>query len=414
MTDKKEQKSQQKKEDLKNVFEIRTMEKDNELMTHSTLEEKGNAKKSHPDLAKKMKEKNNPFTASVQKDQPAANPFLDQEVQADEKMRSSFAPQKRMEPTEKINMSPADIAPKQDSPQSPKKQKNITRVMLIVFVSIFIFAGIGFLIYLFVYQKTNTPTQQQEIEVIVPDEGGDVAIPEISEEPTQQTYVTDWPNYFQLDIESETAETDVIEAMDTIATNMKREEIVGPISFVITDLNNNPVSFPIFALATGIDMPNDILSNLEESFELYAYMDRVYGVRFGFVIDVKNIALLQEVLKEQENQLPKAFEMLLGDVNTDLQTVAFNDSTYSTYPIRYVNLNEQQSYSIDYTVHNLRLFIGTTKDTLRAIIESVRNGVYESEATLPITTESDDDTTVITDDNTSHTNSILIDDEDEI
>jgi hypothetical protein len=79
-----------------------------------------------------------------------------------------------------------------------------------------------------------------------------------------------------------------------------------------------------------------------------------------------------------------------------------------------VNLNEQQSYSIDYTVHNLRLFIGTTKDTLRAIIESVRNGAYEPEATLPITTESDDDTAVITDDNTSHTNSILIDDEDEI
>jgi hypothetical protein len=363
-----------------NHFEVHTMEKDNA----------GSPKKVHKgSQKKKQKEQKKPkapkmSTSPFAKDNeeknmtpPTENPFFAQKVEKNKKeaepKKGSFAPQTKEEITEKINYTPADIAPQEPVLQSPKKSMNIVRVMMIILIVIFILGAIGVAVYVFVFDKAQAPQEIVNVDVALPPSQEEIVE---EPEPAKQIYSTDLPNYFSFDVESETSENDILTELETIKKNMRDNDIDGPISFVVTDTNNNPVSFHVFALSIGMQMPQDVLPNLEENFELYAYNDPASDVRFGFAIDAKNVNLLQEALSAHETELPGAFKVILDGAPTGPVGIVFRDSTYNTSPIRYTNLDDTESYSIDYTVNNLRLLIGTSKNTLRAIIEDTRGGTY--------------------------------------
>lgn len=356
------------------VFEVHTMAKDNEFLSQNI----SNAPKKPLPQAPRSEKKLIPFQKKEAASTP--NPFLAKEQAEDARAKKgSFAPQKRTESVEKINYSTEDIAPQKTTPKPPKNPKNIVPVMMIIFIVIFILGAIGFAIYLFVFSK-NTEVAEEPVTNLIEDE-----IVVEKQDVRTQIYSTELPNYFTFDVESDTSANDISQEFQKIERNMKQENISGPISFIVNDINDNPVSFHVFALSSEMSVPQDVLSSLEEDFKIYAYNDPMHGVRFGFAVDVKNINLLQETLTTQETQLPQAFTIIMNGVGIDPAKVVFGDSTYNTHPIRFANLNPAESYSVDYTIYDRKWIMGSTKNTLRAIIDVTKDAAIPDQKSSEFT-----------------------------
>ncbi len=342
------------------VFDVHTMKKDNELRLKS----------AEQDLSFSDNEKN---TQTNKND--LANPFLTQNDPLTP-LADTTPVSKSNRSIERLNQSTKDIAtnaiqiPQKTFSEPPKKNKSLLLIM-IVFVSVFLVGIIIFIGYILTNKKSDTPNVKEPTsDVLTTDTTAtDTKSPDMT---TDQTYALDLPNYISFDVESPTAKNEIRDELKTIVKAVAQQDPQKPVSFIITDINNNPVSFHVFALSSGMNVSQEILSSLEENFELYAYNDPANGVRFGLVIDAKNITSLQEALKKNELSLTDSLSLFLNEVLIDKKNLLFKDSAYNTHPIRYVNLDPLESYSIDYTIHEQKLILGTTKNTLRAIIDSMK------------------------------------------
>ncbi|MEA3323089.1 MAG: hypothetical protein U9Q12_02605 [Patescibacteria group bacterium] len=398
MSDKKNKnKSQSHDKDQKGkrtpqTFEVHTMQSDN--AQGGKKQPTKNAAPAAPaalagvavqQQAKSSAPKPSVSTPQKNKQSEGQNPFLTENSPASKQdtQKGSFAPGKQKEPKERINYTPDDIVSKgNDVGKKPvKKQKKSLKGVMITLIIIFILAAIGFGAYIFLFDNsTNTNiteisnTDNNPVEIpdnIVEDELIVAEDPDITD-PVDQMYSTELPNYFSFNVESPTSEEDIAMELATITTNIQDQDIAEPLSFIVTDSNNNPVSFHVFAMSAGITLSQDVLSALEEDFEIYAYNDTINGVRFGFVIDAKDASALQSALLANEATLPTAFDIILNGMGTLATNVIFNDSTYNTHPIRYFNMNATESYSIDYTINDLRWVMGSSKNTMRVIIDSLK------------------------------------------
>lgn len=379
MTDKIKQKNTTKDQgDATHVFEVHTMAKDNELITQQSV------KTVSKSLSQQQKQQKTTPVLKEKKEQPVnttANPFLAKDGGKKDISTHSFALKKSRNVSEKINQTSADMTPKVEKNMEQKMDENIEpikkpkktlQIMMIFFIIVFLFGVIGFTVYFFfLSDKKTAGSDVRDIVVETPAEQELVFETEITDNTIGQTYATDLPNYISFDVESVTAAADIAQELLMIEKNMIIENVIVPISFIVTDVNNNPVSFHVFAMSAGMIIPQDVLTSLEENFEIYAYHDPSQGVRFGFVIDAKNVNTLQEALRAQELQLPNAFASILGDSVTDATTLTFNDSVYGAYAIRYVNLDPAEAYSVDYTTHDQKLLIGTSKGTMRSMIDVI-------------------------------------------
>ena len=95
-------------------------------------------------------------------------------------------------------------------------------------------------------------------------------------------------------------------------------------------------------------------------------------MRFGFVIDAKSADILQTAVVANETTLPEAFNPFLNGLGSTAVNVIFADSSYKTHPIRYFNLNATEAYSVDYTINNVQWVVGTSKNTMRAILDVMK------------------------------------------
>jgi hypothetical protein len=73
-------------------------------------------------------------------------------------------------------------------------------------------------------------------------------------------------------------------------------------------------------------------------------------------------------MKNSEKTLPNVFSFLYTETLPQI-IPSFNSSTYNANQIRYSNLDPASLLSFDYTVSDKYLSIGTSKESLRAIID---------------------------------------------
>ncbi len=384
------------------IFEVHTMKGEHWVKEKSTTTPKKQAKsKTIPTIKKQVSPQKNEkikkpvkpikpikSTKPTKKQKPvnSENPFLsieDHNAQKKSAKKGSFAPGRHSEPVEKINNNPSDIAPKPKSKTLPPKKKSKSmHIIVIVLIVIFLLAAVGFGIFMLKSnnQVTDYPVDDVLIDkpIDIPTEDNVIDIEETFEDDVEdgsikQMYSTDLPNYFSIDVESVTSEDDIKSELDTIAKNMQEQDIEGPVSFIVTDANNNPVSFHVFAMSANMDMAQDIITSLEEGFEIYAYNDGIGGIRFGFVIDAKDVDLLKTALLSSEATLPKSFDFILNNLGALATDIVFQDNIYDTYSIRYYNLDEEKTYSVDYIVANEKLLIGTSKNTIREMVDYLKD-----------------------------------------
>lgn len=196
-------------------------------------------------------------------------------------------------------------------------------------------------------------------------------IPEVKPIPKLPPFSSDKPNYLPFNTETVSPE-DIRATLSQTASHIQTAGIAEPIEFLLTDQSNNPLALSRFAYLFQLDLNPEILALAMETFSLYAY-DDAGSVRFGLALDFKEdqMATAVSLIEKTESGLPYALRALFlkPGINIDKKLV-FQSSDYDQFHIRFTNIDINQKIALDYAFYGNRLFLGTSKNTLRAMLDA--------------------------------------------
>ena len=92
-------------------------------------------------------------------------------------------------------------------------------------------------------------------------------------------------------------------------------------------------------------------------------------MRMGLNIKSKSGSDLEKLIIKEEPNLAKDFKPILLKPAVPEKGATFKDGSYGSYKIRYINLDPENSISIDYAFQGDIWAIGTSKNTIRAILD---------------------------------------------
>ncbi|GEM_PF-2349604 len=242
---------------------------------------------------------------------------------------------------------------------SPKKHT----ATLIIAISSIAIVCIALAYYFFSYRPTHQQPEMSTFSEVSESTSSEVQ----SETASTMPFATDTPNYLPIDTETATAES-VRAAFLQISTQMADAGMDQPVEFFVTDNNNNPIAFSRFAYMTGIALPADFLALSNETFSFCVYND---GGQMRFVLDLsfKDAATAEKLITSNESGLPAAFQKLFYGTEVIAPNAAiFRSGAYGSSVIRYVNLDIDRHYSLDYVIENGEMIISSSKDALRAFL----------------------------------------------
>jgi hypothetical protein len=240
-----------------------------------------------------------------------------------------------------------------------KKEANWEKLILISIVC-FLFLAVGAGGYYYWISREN---KQNKETIKLPPPPNEEAL----------TFSIEKPNYLPLDIDASDS-TKIKEDIKKYVARVANSGSLTPIEFVITDLKNNPLNFPLFASKMGINFSQDLISNLntEAKFSLFIYND-IQKTRLGLVVDSVDDYKLKKVLFQEEADLVKELDPLFLDITYDSEIKSFGSSSYDNMGIRYINLTALGDLTVDYTIFENKLIIGTTKMTIRSVMDYIKS-----------------------------------------
>lgn len=212
----------------------------------------------------------------------------------------------------------------------------------------------------------RSPSEETAISVGFVDETP--VTPVTPETPVDKApYAADTPNYLTIDTETVTPES-LGTLLSQAGTKMLAANMIGPVEFLLTDKNNNPIAFSRFAYLMNIELSEELLASLGESFSLYIYNDNKKA-RIGLALLLKDSAKAGKLITSQESALPLLFRTVLYQGVSLARGIEFRSGAYKTMQVRFVNVDATQGLSFDYVLRGNEWFIGTSKDTLRMILD---------------------------------------------
>ena len=256
------------------------------------------------------------------------------------------------------------------------KKSNKTLIIGIIVIFIAIFCVVGALWYftagdLGKLLKTDPVPEASESPLELPETPAPKPLP----------FSLDKPNYLSVDTEVVSSE-DIRKTLAQAALRIKEADISKPVEFLVTDRNNNPLAFSRFAFLLKLGLDSDLLALIDEPFSLYAYNDTV-GVRLGLVLTFKDAQAAAPVIAKTESGLPYALQTLIFESDAVVpESLVFQSSTSGRFPIRFTNIGSAGNVSFDYVLDGDRWYIGTSKDTLRAILDMATYPAGEEEQSV--------------------------------
>lgn len=188
------------------------------------------------------------------------------------------------------------------------------------------------------------------------------------ESQSQTKYLTAQPNILSFDTETVTADqikSTLLQAGQTI----QKDNLPGAVEFLIRDQKLNPLAFSRFAYLAKLNVPAELLGTLDEPFSLYIFIDDGRP-RVALLAYAKDTPAFEAELKKNEKNLAAALEPLFLDVTTAPKyNLTFRDSTYLERPVRFTNVDDSLGLSVDYAVRGRQWIIGTSKDSLRSVLD---------------------------------------------
>ena len=239
------------------------------------------------------------------------------------------------------------------------------------------------------YRSLNSKPEEEE-EPIVPEQPQPIETPiekptppiEIPVEKPIYTYSETNPNYLLLEDGNL-----IVDKLKSTLGKVSQEGYATPIEFIITDTQNKPITFKSFSGLLGLKLTPALLDLLGDNFSLFIYNDTT-GPKIGLAIESKNNIELAKIIPREEKTLADEINPLFFN-NTYNKTKLFNSSEYGEAKIRYQNIVSPEILSVDYSIYKNKLLIGTTKLTIRAIIDKlsgIKREVLQEIGTLNETT----------------------------
>lgn len=294
--------------------------------------------------------------------------------------------------------SPISSQPKVSLPADITLQNSFPwgKLLMIILVILIVLVAAGGTYYYWLTNPTNFQTlfrnilQKQSAPATTSNTPADNNLPAATQ-PAQpvQTFSLDKPNY--LSIDTAAAPDGIKSEINDYVQKVIAQNPSTPVEFLVTDSQNNPVGFDKFAALAGINLPSSVMTNLSTDFSLFIYVDGGKA-RLGLEIGSKDLIStnLKNSLANEESNLPKDLESIFLVSGYTISNAAFNTSYYSGAEIRYFNIISPEELSVDYTIFRNKLLIGTTKMTLRSIIDYVSNspGSLQPASSVPQATGS--------------------------
>ena len=206
----------------------------------------------------------------------------------------------------------------------------------------------------------NTVEPPLEIPVVMP-----------SPAPQALPYAVDKPNYLSLDVETVTSE-EIERITRETALRIAEAGITSPVEFLMTDQKNNPIAFSRLAYLLRLDIPSDLLVQIDEAFSIYVY--NVNGQpRLGALLELKDEVLTTEAIAKYEADIPSGFRPLLfGSSIAVPEKAVFRSGEYEGQPVRFFNIDGAQNISLDYALRGKEWYLGNSKEVLHAILDAKR------------------------------------------
>jgi len=313
-----------------------TLETDKDLFTNRHLTEK---------------QKNSPFIKTASPSMPTSDLKKGSSAQPAPQLSTPKSAPKKIE------------APK----QIIKKGHQSSLIAFIVLLVIILFASAGIGYFYMTRQQDTDIAETMPAEIFT---------------PTESEFSSENPNYLPVDIENIDKEQ-LKQIIKNSSEAVAEAEVIIPIEFIITDLQNNPTTFTLFSQKMGLILPENITSKLTENFSLFIFND-AGNMRLGVSIETLSDTNLVTGLLMEEPSLAKNLEsLLLSSEDYEISIIDFSEAIYKDILIRYQNIISPEELSIDYALINNQLVIGTTKATMHALIDKA----LSADDTQPIPTE---------------------------
>ncbi|MFA9262395.1 MAG: hypothetical protein ACEQSB_03505 [Undibacterium sp.] len=189
-----------------------------------------------------------------------------------------------------------------------------------------------------------------------------------TEPAPQKQYQADQPNILSFDTETVTP-AEIKAALLQAGQGIKKDGLTGAVEFIVRDQKLNPLALSRFAYLAKIELPTSLLEILDESFSIYIFIDqdRPRAVLLAYAKDQEALSM---ELQKNEKSLPTAIEPLFLDMTTAPKSnLSFRDGSYLERPVRFTNVDAALGLSVDYAVRGKQWIIGTSKDSLRAVLD---------------------------------------------
>jgi hypothetical protein len=247
----------------------------------------------------------------------------------------------------------------------PKKGMEVFWVSLIWIFAIALVSG-G--VFYFFFQKNQEETLQPlslDVPSNIPSDVPEEVAGQVSQD---DIFALDKPNYLSFNTETVSPE-DIKNTLLEVALRVKSANITQPVEFLVTDQNNNPLAFSRFAFLLKLDPASDVVALVNETFSLYIYND-ASRMHLGLGLTFKDAPAAISAITETETALPDMFQALILESDIPVSKVTpFHSGDYNQFSVRFANVNESRNVSFDYTFYGNQWFIGTSKNTLRAILD---------------------------------------------
>ena len=269
-----------------------------------------------------------------------------------------------------------------DVAEKPVPNNNERKKFMFIFIIILLIMLVSAGGYYFWSTRSASRTEKVTLPEVVNEKK--VETPEKPESPATESpkFSNTERNYFMVDL-GDASSASFRPMVQNYFNEISNSKISFPVEFTIIDTGNSPIDFKTFAAKVGIKFSPKLLSALNDDFSFYIYNDQGnQGV--GLAMSVKEELDPEEKLLREEINLP----MELGSIFPASQYVETRNGPFLTgehdsikwgkVGIRFRNLDAQGKLSVDYALINTgkdMLFIGTTKNTLRSMIDSVNSGV---------------------------------------
>lgn len=246
--------------------------------------------------------------------------------------------------------------------KSAAPSKKVKKILLGV-AALSVLLIIAGLSYWLIFKKESALPGEMTNAPVTPTVSTSATVPD-----SPAKYQSDQPNILSFDTETVTP-GEIKSALLQAGQAIAEEGLSEPIEFLIRDQKLNPLAFSRFAYLAKLEFPGSLLETLDESFSIYLYTD-AGRPRTVLLVYPKNQEAFALELEKNEGLIPPAIEPLFLDMTTAPKTnLVFRDGSHLERPVRFTNIDSSMGLSVDYAVRGRQWLIGTSKNSLRAVLD---------------------------------------------